>query len=124
MKIHFDLNNISHLEKTAVTTGTFDGVHVGHHKIIERLKEAAKSINGESVLVTFYPHPRLVLFPDDNQIKMLNTQNEKENLLSKTGIDHLVVLPLNTISALTKALGKSLALVSEIASSNEVIRFS
>ena len=93
MKIHYDLDSITKLSKTAITTGTFDGVHIGHKTIIERLIAAAKSIEGESVLLTFYPHPRLVLFPDSDPIKMLNTQTEKEQLLVETGIDHLVVLP-------------------------------
>lgn len=93
MKIHYDLESIPELPHTAVTTGTFDGVHLGHKTIIERLISAAKNIQGESVLLTFYPHPRMVLFPDDDQIKMLNTPLEKEQLLHACGIDHLVVLP-------------------------------
>lgn len=93
MKIHYDLESIPLLNKTAVTTGTFDGVHLGHKIIIERLITAAKKTGGESVLLTFYPHPRMVLFPDDDQIKMLNTPLEKENLLEACGIDHLVVIP-------------------------------
>jgi riboflavin kinase/FMN adenylyltransferase len=76
-----------------VTTGTFDGVHLGHKTILERLTTTAKNIDGESVLLTFYPHPRMVLFPDDNQIKMLNTPLEKEHLLEACGIDHLVIIP-------------------------------
>jgi riboflavin kinase/FMN adenylyltransferase len=93
VKIHYDLESISDLSKTAVTTGTFDGVHIGHKTIIERLIASAKSIQGESVLLTFYPHPRMVLYPDDDQIKMLNTPLEKEQLLENCGIDHLVVIP-------------------------------
>lgn len=93
MKIHYDLESISEITHTAVTTGTFDGVHLGHKTIIERLISSAKSIGGESVLLTFYPHPRMVLFPDDTQIKMLNTPFEKEQLLEACGIDHLVVIP-------------------------------
>lgn len=93
MKIHYDLASISVLTNTAVTTGTFDGVHLGHKTIIERLINTAKSIGGESVLLTFYPHPRMVLFPDDDQIKMLNTPLEKEKLLEASGINHLVVIP-------------------------------
>jgi riboflavin kinase/FMN adenylyltransferase len=93
VKIHYDLESIPLLNKTAVTTGTFDGVHLGHKIIIERLITAAKKTGGESVLLTFYPHPRMVLFPDDDQIKMLNTPLEKENLLEACGIDHLVVIP-------------------------------
>jgi len=93
VKIHYDIESIPALNITAVTTGTFDGVHLGHKIIIERLIAAARTIGGESVLLTFYPHPRIVLFPDDNQIKMLNTPIEKENLLQASGIDHLVVIP-------------------------------
>lgn len=93
MKIHYDLESIPTLTHTAVTTGTFDGVHLGHKIIIERLISAAKIIGGESVLLTFYPHPRMVLFPDDDQIKMLNTPLEKEQLLKDSGIDHLIVIP-------------------------------
>jgi riboflavin kinase/FMN adenylyltransferase len=93
VKIHYDIESIPALNITAVTTGTFDGVHLGHKIIIERLIAAARTIGGESVLLTFYPHPRMVLFPDDDQIKMLNTPLEKENLLQASGIDHLVVIP-------------------------------
>jgi riboflavin kinase/FMN adenylyltransferase len=93
VKIHYDIESIPALNITAVTTGTFDGVHLGHKIIIERLIAAARTIGGESVLLTFYPHPRMVLFPDDDQIKMLNTPIEKENLLQASGIDHLVVIP-------------------------------
>ncbi|MFN5829454.1 MAG: bifunctional riboflavin kinase/FAD synthetase [Bacteroidota bacterium] len=92
MKIHYDLDSISELKHTAVTTGTFDGVHLGHKTIIDKLISVAKQIDGESVLLTFYPHPRMVLFPDDHQIRLLNTQSEKEQLLESCGIDHLVVI--------------------------------
>ena len=92
MKIHYDLDSISELRHTAVTTGTFDGVHLGHKTIIDKLISVAKQIDGESVLLTFYPHPRMVLFPDDHQIRLLNTQSEKEQLLESCGIDHLVVI--------------------------------
>ncbi|MCC6251127.1 MAG: bifunctional riboflavin kinase/FAD synthetase [Bacteroidia bacterium] len=93
MKIHYSLDSISDLHQTAVTTGTFDGVHLGHKVILDRLNRAAHSISGESVLLTFNPHPRMILFPDDNNIKLLNTAVEKEELLNKCGIHHLVVLP-------------------------------
>jgi riboflavin kinase / FMN adenylyltransferase len=76
-----------------VTTGTFDGVHLGHQKIISRLKDVAKEVNGETVLLTFYPHPRMVLFPEDNDLKLINTQQEKIELLEHYGIDHLIIYP-------------------------------
>ena len=80
---------------TAVTTGTFDGVHSGHNVIIQRLKTAAKKINGESVILTFFPHPRMVLYPDDNELRLLNTINERILMLEKAGIDHLIIHPFS-----------------------------
>lgn len=81
------------IKKPVVTTGTFDGVHLGHQKIIHRLKDVAKDIQGETVLLTFYPHPRMVLYPDDNDLKLINTQAEKIELLDRYGIDHLIIHP-------------------------------
>ena len=77
---------------TVLTTGTFDGVHVGHQTILNRLIHIAKKNNGESVILTFYPHPRKVLY-DDHELKLITTQNEKLNLLEKSGVDHVVVQP-------------------------------
>ncbi len=93
MKVYYDLDSVSDLKQTAVTTGTFDGVHLGHKAIIKKLISAAQSIQGQSVLITFYPHPRMVLFPDDQPLKMLNTPLEKEKLLQESGIDILLILP-------------------------------
>ncbi len=76
-----------------VTTGTFDGVHLGHRKIVDRITEIAKKGNGETVILTFHPHPRMVLFDDDFELKLLNTQEEKINLLEEAGIDHLIIHP-------------------------------
>ncbi len=76
-----------------LTTGTFDGVHVGHQKIISHLNEVAKAKNGESVLLTFHPHPRLVLFPDDSNLRLINTQVEKINRLKEAGLQHLIICP-------------------------------
>lgn len=81
------------MKNPVVTTGTFDGVHLGHQKIISRLKETAKEENGETVLITFFPHPRMVLFPDDNDLKLINTQEEKIELLEQYGIGHLIIIP-------------------------------
>jgi len=81
--------------KTAVTIGTFDGVHAGHKVIIEQLKNAAKKINGESVILTFFPHPRMVLYPDDHELRLLNTINERIMMLEKTGVDHLIIHPFS-----------------------------
>lgn len=93
MKVYTDIIDFKNVKNPVVTTGTFDGVHLGHQKIISRLKEAAREENGETVLLTFYPHPRMVLFPDDNDLKLINTQEEKIELLEQYGIDHLIIYP-------------------------------
>lgn len=76
--------------------GTFDGVHVGHQKILKRIGELAINSDAESVLLTFFPHPRLVLFPDDNDLKLLSTRQERVELLESAGLDHLVIHPFST----------------------------
>ncbi|MFN5705844.1 MAG: adenylyltransferase/cytidyltransferase family protein, partial [bacterium] len=93
MKVYRSLEEFNRLEKAIVTTGTFDGVHFGHQKILNRLEELAKQHHGESVIITFFPHPRLVLFPEDNDLKLINTLDEKIELLEKSGIDHLIIIP-------------------------------
>jgi len=93
MKIHRDIDNIPRIKNAVVTTGTFDGVHPGHRTILSRLNKTATDIGGQSVLITFFPHPRTVINPDFTDLKLLNTQEEKERLLAKTGIDHLIVIP-------------------------------
>ena len=80
-------------KNAVVTIGTFDGVHLGHRKVIEQLKSIAQASNGESVLFTFYPHPRLVVSKDPSNLRLLTTLEEKKKLLEETGIDHLVVYP-------------------------------
>jgi len=94
MKIFYDLDNLSSIKNPVVTTGSFDGVHIGHKTILNRLNEIASNINGESVLITFHPHPRKVLFPDSagKTLLLINSQKEKIELLRKTGIDNLVIL--------------------------------
>ena len=70
------IHNIAEFKPTRpvwLTQGTFDGVHIGHQKILKQVVQEAKNNGGESVLLTFYPHPRLVLYPDDNNLKLLNT---------------------------------------------------
>ncbi len=95
MKVHRDINNLPAFENAAVTIGTFDGVHSGHLQIIHQLKKEALINNGESVIITFHPHPRMVLNQNKNQppIQLLSTLNEKVELLEREGIDHLVVVP-------------------------------
>ena len=93
MKIYSDINEFKNVKNPIVTLGTFDGVHYGHQKIINRLKLLAERTNGETVLLTFSPHPRIVLFPDDQDLKLINTMDEKKCLLEKAGIQHLIVHP-------------------------------
>ncbi|GET30762.1 bifunctional riboflavin kinase/FAD synthetase [Prolixibacter sp. SD074] len=92
MEIH---NGLEHFNagKPVITIGTFDGVHLGHRQVISRLKEIAGSVNGESVVFTFYPHPRLIVSPEENNLRLLTTRDEKIELLKEIGIDHLVVFP-------------------------------
>lgn len=92
MKTHFDLNEFN-AKNPVVTIGTFDGVHLGHQKVIERLNEYAGKYGGESVIFTFYPHPRLVTSPTETNLRLLTTLEEKKLYFAKAGIDHLVIFP-------------------------------
>jgi riboflavin kinase/FMN adenylyltransferase len=83
------------LQNAVVTIGTFDGVHIGHQKIIKKVNESAKASGGESVVLTFFPHPRMVLYPDDHGLLLLNTLEEKKKLLEQYGVQHLIVHPFS-----------------------------
>lgn len=93
MKIYRGIADFHPIKNAVVTTGTFDGVHIGHQKILNRIQELAKAIDGETVIITFFPHPRLVLYPEDNNLKLINTLEEKISLLQARGIDHLLIIP-------------------------------
>jgi riboflavin kinase/FMN adenylyltransferase len=93
MQVHRDTENLPHFRNAVVTIGTFDGVHLGHRQVIESLKEEAKTINGETVIITFHPHPRKVVSSAILGIRLINTLDEKIELLEELGIDHLVVVP-------------------------------
>lgn len=95
MNVFEGLNHHFNFSNAVVTTGTFDGVHLGHQKIINRMLSLAKEINGETVLITFYPHPRMVLYPEDNDLQFLTIQEEKIELLKKFGIQNLIVIPFS-----------------------------
>ena len=92
MKEHKGANSFHSKHHTAVTIGTFDGVHIGHQKIIERLVKTARGSNLESAILTFFPHPRMVL-QKDADIKLINTIEERRQILRKSGIDHLIIHP-------------------------------
>lgn len=93
MKIYNHIDEFSRLENAVVTIGTFDGVHVGHQKIINRLLEITRQTGGESVILTFFPHPRMILHPEDVNIKLISTMSEKADRLAEAGIDHLIITP-------------------------------
>lgn len=93
MRLYQKLSDFQAKGNAIVTTGTFDGVHLGHQRIIKRLKEVAKERNGETVLLTFWPHPRLIVSPHDDNIKLLTTIQEKQEIIADLGVDHMVVLP-------------------------------
>jgi len=92
LKNYHKASSFTRDRKTAVTIGTFDGVHLGHRKIIKKLTNIAEQKDLESVLLTFFPHPRMVL-QQSNDLKLINTIDEKKQLLAETGLDHLVIEP-------------------------------
>jgi riboflavin kinase/FMN adenylyltransferase len=99
MKLYRDIDQLPSFRNAVITIGTFDGVHEGHRKIIEHLKEEAKKINGETVIITFHPHPRKVVSSAILGIRLINTLDEKIELLEKTGIDHLAIVPFTEVFA-------------------------
>lgn len=92
MKVHAGLNNFKALHPV-VTIGMFDGLHAGHRKLLEVVTSKARHAGSESVIVTFWPHPRVVLKQDVEKLRFLTSLEEKTRLFSETGIDHLVILP-------------------------------
>lgn len=94
MQVSHSINTFSSTKKTIVTLGTFDGVHLGHQSILNQLIEATENGMYESVVLTFYPHPRMVL-QQEPAIQLLNSMDEKTMLLEKSGIDHLIIHPFD-----------------------------
>ncbi|WP_316751044.1 bifunctional riboflavin kinase/FAD synthetase [Pedobacter gandavensis] len=93
MKTYHHLSEFKKLDNAVATIGTFDGVHYGHQKIIKRLCELAKSTGGESVILTFFPHPRMIIDPENQDLKLINTIEEKIKILEGLGVDHLIITP-------------------------------
>jgi riboflavin kinase/FMN adenylyltransferase len=93
VKIFHDFNQVGDIRNAVITTGSFDGVHVGHKVILNRLKMLAREIGGETVLITFHPHPRKVLYPETvgKELQLINSQREKIELLRKAGLDNLII---------------------------------
>lgn len=95
MKIYNNLDEINLIKKPVLTIGTYDGVHLGHQKIINYLNLKAKQIGGESVVFTFHPHPRMVLHPEDHNLELIQTIEERTKKLKKAGVDHLIIFPFS-----------------------------
>ena len=95
MRVFRDLNELPVFKNSVVTIGTFDGVHLGHQKLIERIKLLSEKISGESILVTFHPHPRIVINPEEKSLRLLNTTDEKVALLERFGVDNVVIVPFS-----------------------------
>ena len=93
MHVHRDIDSLPVFQNAVVTIGTFDGVHVGHRQIINKLKVEALKIKGESVIITFHPHPRKIISSAILGVRLINTLDEKIEVLSGFGIDHLVIVP-------------------------------
>ncbi len=93
MKVYNGLSDFQALNNAIVTSGTFDGVHLGHKKILSRLQEIAEVNEGESVVLTFWPHPRMVVSSDSQDLKLLSTLDEKVELLEQNRVNHLIIMP-------------------------------
>lgn len=92
MKVYNNFNDYIKTPNTIVTIGTFDGVHLGHQAILKDMVRTAKEIGGETVVITFYPHPRQVLNIDSSNLRFINTQEEKLKHLEEIGIDNVIVV--------------------------------
>jgi riboflavin kinase/FMN adenylyltransferase len=97
MQVYYDINHLPQFQNAIVTIGTFDGVHIGHRQIIAQLKQEAENTGGETVIVTFHPHPRAVVNEGKKAVPVLTTLNEKIFLLEKYGIEHLIVIPFDEL---------------------------
>ncbi len=93
MRIFRDIDQLPAFFNPVVSIGSFDGVHLGHKEILKTMTMRASETDGETVLLTFWPHPRMILQPEDNSLKLLNTIDEKIELLEKSGLDNLIILP-------------------------------
>ena len=95
MKVHRDLDNLPQFRNAVITIGSFDGVHLGHQKILKKVKDLAIAIGGESIVATFHPHPRQIIYPKDDTLQLITTLDEKIELLERSGVDHVVVAPFS-----------------------------
>ncbi|MBD2752419.1 bifunctional riboflavin kinase/FAD synthetase [Spirosoma validum] len=124
MIIYRGISDIQPLPNAVVTSGTFDGVHRGHQTILTRLTEVARLNGGESVLITYWPHPRTVISSDSTNLKLLTTLDEKIELLDQAGVDHLVIIPFTrSFSQLTSEEYIQQILVEKIGTKKLVIGY-
>ena len=93
MKIYHNLSEFKALKNAVVTIGTFDGVHIGHQKIIKQVVDRATEKSAESVILTFFPHPRMIIDPENQSLKMISTLDEKAEMMDELGVDHLIITP-------------------------------
>ncbi|MFK7933099.1 MAG: bifunctional riboflavin kinase/FAD synthetase [Saprospiraceae bacterium] len=93
MKVFYDLKDLPEFKNAVLTIGSFDGVHFGHQQILERINHLARDVEGESIVITFHPHPRLVIYPKDKSLQLITSINEKIQLLERYGVDNVVVVP-------------------------------
>lgn len=103
MTVHTDIHQLPAFRNAVVTIGTFDGVHKGHQQILNLMIEEARKVNGETVIITFHPHPRQVIAANQTALFLLNSLEEKKSLLEKYGIDHLVITPFTEAFSLQSA---------------------
>lgn len=93
MQVIRNLTHFPKLNRAVVTSGTFDGVHIGHQKILQRLIQITRQLNGQSVVITYWPHPRLVLHPETENVHLLSTIEERIEQLAAFGVDYLLIIP-------------------------------
>lgn len=95
MKVYHDINALPAFANAVITIGSFDGVHLGHRKLIQKIKDLAEEVDGEDVLITFHPHPRSIIYPNDHELRLLTTLEEKLNLLEEAGVSNVVIVPFS-----------------------------
>jgi len=103
MTVHTDIQQLPAFRNAVVTIGTFDGVHKGHQQILKLMMDEARKVDGETVIITFHPHPRQVIAANQTELFLLNSLEEKKALLEKYGIDHLVITPFTEAFSLQSA---------------------
>lgn len=121
LEVHLKIESFYAKKPIVLTIGTFDGVHAGHRAVINVLKEKADKIHGETALLTFSPHPRVVLHPDNHNLRLLNTMKEKVSLLENAGLDHLIVAHFDTELSRLKPLNYVRKLLAESIRPTEIV---